>query len=130
MKLGDSGEAFFVEEVDSDDELDDMNLATSPIPQSSPQHSDNDNNRLTQRRGTHESDDLNLGLIKNVNTINVNSLGDGSTTVTVSGDDATKLSSEVPLQPKSDDSKGRKRRKKRRTRAHVREILFLISCIG
>lgn len=32
MKLGDSGEAFFVQEIDSEDEIEDENLATSPIP--------------------------------------------------------------------------------------------------
>jgi len=32
MKLGDSGEAFFVQEIETEDELDDDNLATSPLP--------------------------------------------------------------------------------------------------
>lgn len=35
MKLGESGEAFFVEEIDDDDEAElPANLATSPIPTS------------------------------------------------------------------------------------------------
>jgi len=114
MKLGDSGEAFFVEELDCDDELFDENLATSPIPQSSPQHSDNDNtSRRNQRRGTQESDDLNLDLIKNVN-VNV-PLGDeelGALTFV----DESAASSELA---KSDDPKSRKKRRKRRTRNHV-----------
>jgi len=104
MKLGESGEAFFVEEMNDDDELNDENLATSPLPMS-PGHSDNDSllARLSDRRGTEEA--LELKLMNPPNT----SLGLGDGVQIINLEDKFDGSSS-----KGDETKARKRRKKRK----------------
>ncbi|CAG7825759.1 unnamed protein product, partial [Allacma fusca] len=101
MKLGDSGEAFFVQEVD--DEFDEEFVATSPLP-ASPQLSDSDNR--TKRSETEESADDDLKKLIDVN-IHVSEEPAGSPSV-------TPLAEQVPIGAKGDDSKNRKRRRKRR----------------
>lgn len=52
MKLGDSGEAFFVEEVAGDDETSvPDNLATSPIPTSQFMYEEEEDEQQQQGRG-------------------------------------------------------------------------------
>lgn len=106
MKLGDSGEAFFVKEIEFEDELDDDNLATSPLPGS-------------PRQGVFDNQ-LPAGsvIIEEVPNIPTNE-------VVISIEDDEKEGPVVALQGsasmsnlegagKGDDLKGRKRRKKRR----------------
>lgn len=98
MKLGESGEAFFVEEMSIYDELNDENLVTSPLPMS-PAHSDNDSGLtgLKERRDTEESIDLKL-----INPLNP------------SNDSGVKIAVLDENSSKGDDQKSRKRRKKRK----------------
>lgn len=102
MKLGDCGEAFFVQEIDSEDELDDENLATSPLP-GSPRQLEFDNevpeNVADEAKGPNEiviaieedeKDESGTGMHESASTPNLEATGKG------------------------EDIKSRKRRKKRR----------------
>lgn len=100
MKLGDSGEAFFVQEVDLEDELDDENLATSPLP-GSPRQLDFSN----QLPETVLEEELPIA-----NEVSI-SIEDEDESNGVSG-----TGSIINLESlaRADDPKSRKRRKKRR----------------
>lgn len=115
MKLGDSGEAFFVQEVDGD--LEDEFLATSPIP-ASPQLSDSDNRTTKQRSETEESADDKEGLIQKQTAIELPAISDGEDDER--GPNGTPIvEQQVPVSAKLEDSKNNRKRRRKRRRNQV-----------
>ncbi|CAL8143784.1 unnamed protein product [Orchesella dallaii] len=101
MKLGDSGEAFFVQEVESEDELVDEYLATSPLP-GSPRLSTECSPCASKKGDSDDSEDA-TPEVENKNDVAITIVEEGPMNEIVT-------SKEV----KSEDVKGRKRRKKRK----------------
>lgn len=119
MKLGDSGEAFFVQEIESEDELFDENLATSPLP-GSPRMSSEGSPAGSKKGDSDESEGEGPPEVKGLT-------GSKDVAITIVEDDG--LSGNIPqsiavstsiataskeIRGEGSDMKGRKRRKKRR----------------
>ncbi len=106
MKLGDCGEAFFVQELDSEDDLDDENLATSPLPGSP--HQLVFDNELPDGTITEEVDPNNV-----VNEV-VIAIEEDEKDGIANGMHGSASTPNLDSVGKGDELKGRKRRKKRR----------------
>jgi len=100
MKLGDSGEAFFVREIDLEDDFEDENLATSPLPGSPRQLEFN-----AKIPETLKEEEQNVG-----NEVSISIEDDEGRSVISGSGSIINLESLA----RADDPKSRKRRKKRR----------------
>lgn len=104
MKLGDTGEAFFVQEVDFEDDFVDENLATSPLP-GSPIMSSEGSPGASKKGDTDDSDD---------GTPEVELRGGNDVAITIVEDENVNEGLTTSKEARPDDVKSRRRRKKRK----------------
>jgi phosphatidate phosphatase PAH1 len=106
MKLGDSGEAFFVQEIETEDELYDENLATSPLP-GSPRELEFVNRLPDKAKDVIDAKTLD----ENPVVISIEEEEDNDGTEPSVAESSTLIPEGIS---RVDDLKGRKRRKKRK----------------
>jgi len=110
MKLGETGEAFFVEEIDSEEDLDDGYLATSPLP-SSPRYLGSDDIMASHISQMQPDDNLSSDeKFKTDVSIQVTEEQRSSENATAEDEDVAENVSNVI----KEDLKGKKKRRRRR----------------